>query len=591
MVAAFPAEPPPVTSATYVDSVQEWLETLRVCLKFLWAMLIAAPLSDHTERPWQCNFQPPYNLAAASGSDNSAAAIATAAEEGFATPPQTWSRTVACATKAHAALATAAEAIDAATAAAATATSLQDHILSQQPSNPGMTADDAAAIKAAVDVAEDRAAAAAQAACDKVRPFNKLTRSAITAPSADASPAAAAPTASIQQSSSPSSADASSASASASDAVAISGQPSSSSRDASGADAVLAAAAIRSTQLLSISSSPASADASPASAAAPNTEPVSSQPSSSPATTSNAIASSPAAAAATALSASSLQQSSSSGSPSNADASPVPATAPNTEPVSSQPSGSPYTVSHADAWLAAAAAAAAVDTVPASTQPSSSCDSASDSDASISAAEAVASSIQQAQHALSQDQSTDTKRDGTKLPAVTKNSTFLPQENLDHTPLWPTPSAAAWADIKLVTSRTAVTLEWVLSKIFCDGKSQIVKQLKESQLGSIIVQLNSVLHITSHGHIADPKLDMSVIFWPLLRAATQNIVNFGCHMEIANDLALALMSRKAVDQTLFGLHTTMAEDCDWANRMLLLCCRKFTARTASLFACAIAEVL
>ena len=554
-------------------------------------MLIAAPLSDHTELPWQCDFQSPYNLATASGADDFTAAVAAATEQGSATPHHLWSRTIAGASKAAAALVTAAEAIDAATAATATATELRDRIVSQQQSNPSITPDDAAAVKAAIAVAEN-CAAAAHAAFAEVHPFSKLTSILPTAPNADASPAAdaaAAPVASNQQtdtSGRTSGADASAASAAAPDTEPVSRQPSSSTAITSDTDALPASpAADASSQQSDTSGSPSSADASPGSATSPDTAPVNSQLSSSPATTSNADAS-PAADAAAPVASS--QQADTSGSPSSADASPASATGPGTAPVSSQPSSSPATTSNANA-SPAAATAAAVDTAPAGTQPFSSSDTASDSDGLTSAADAVISSIQQEQDALSQGQPEDTKRDGTKLPAVTKGSTYLPQENLDHTPLWPTPSAAAWADIEVVASRTAVTLEWLLSKVFCDGKSEIAKQLKD--LASIIVQLNSVLHIITHGHIADPKLGMTVIFWPLMRAATQNIVSFGCHVEIANDLVLALMSRKAVDKGLFDLKGTMFEESNWANRMLLLCCSKFNARTASLFTFASEKVI
>ncbi len=92
-------------------------------------------------------------------------------------------------------------------------------------------------------------------------------------------------------------------------------------------------------------------------------------------------------------------------------------------------------------------------------------------------------------------------------------------------PIWPTPTANAWAKKSKIALRVFTTLHWLHSKI------QLKLQQRDSSYGAACTELKQQLALLLHrlltGHLADAKLDMTdfmgcgIISIPLMLESNQ----------------------------------------------------------------------
>ncbi len=134
------------------------------------------------------------------------------------------------------------------------------------------------------------------------------------------------------------------------------------------------------------------------------------------------------------------------------------------------------------------------------------------------------------------------------------NVTF--EQSLAAVQSWPTPSAAAWEEIQLVSRRLWLTLEWLLTPDWQTGPYPGPKIQGSSPL---MCELAALLYKLLAGHILDPNLDMQKTFTSGLLPVMMAWSKHGVKIQPVNDLGWLLMKRIVADDTLRSLSNTTDE--------------------------------
>lgn len=135
-------------------------------------------------------------------------------------------------------------------------------------------------------------------------------------------------------------------------------------------------------------------------------------------------------------------------------------------------------------------------------------------------------------------------------------------------PAWPTPSAAAWAEVETTANRAFITLYWAtLFALPRNRKEQPgYSGLPAEEAEQLFTRLIAVSHETVSGHILDPALDMDKLFWTAFAPVMQCWLIFGCVSLSHTELGLALLHRMVRDKGLVS-HAEGATEtrCDCGN--------------------------
>ena len=123
-----------------------------------------------------------------------------------------------------------------------------------------------------------------------------------------------------------------------------------------------------------------------------------------------------------------------------------------------------------------------------------------------------------------------------------------PAPALSGTPVWPTPSGAAWSEIQMLASRAAVTLSWILADVY-GSKSPLISH-NAADKETITSSLKFLIHHAILGHLLDPRLDVADVYFSLLVPVMSYMKDHACSDAVCNELCFAMMQRYNVDTSL-----------------------------------------
>lgn len=125
-------------------------------------------------------------------------------------------------------------------------------------------------------------------------------------------------------------------------------------------------------------------------------------------------------------------------------------------------------------------------------------------------------------------------------------------DSVESVPTWPTPPAAAWAEIQTIANRAFVTLHWATLFALPEKERPEDPDLSPEEAERLFTRLIAVSHETVSGHILDPALDMDKLFWTAFAPVMHCWLIFGCVSLPQTEIGLALLHRMVRDKGLIS---------------------------------------
>lgn len=129
-------------------------------------------------------------------------------------------------------------------------------------------------------------------------------------------------------------------------------------------------------------------------------------------------------------------------------------------------------------------------------------------------------------------------------------------------PLWPTPSLAAWSEIQTIAGRALIALQWCTIFASSDKHQPEYAGLTFAEASNVHICLVAVVHEAVSGHMLDPKLDVSKLFWTAFAPVMQCYLSFGCRILAQCSFGLALLRRMATDKDMVAHCGTDETKCE-----------------------------